>query len=72
MKMKNKDNVTKWSRAINFMAIIIAIYLFIESVFSKQIINSGYFFYSAILGVLMIIVGILSFIMYYITKRKSK
>ena len=72
MKTKNRNNASKWSRVINIIAIVMTIYLFIESVFSKQIISSGYFIYSAILGGVMVMIGILSIMMYYITKHKSK
>ena len=52
------------------MAVIMPVLLLISSVFNDELLKSGYYIYFAIFGVIILIFGALSVILYYISKKK--
>jgi len=54
------------------MVILMVIYLLVGSVFHDEIKDSGYLIYFTILGFIVLTLGFVSLIAYYISKKKSK
>lgn len=69
-----KENQTKMNKSTKFMsvmAVLMPIILLISSVFNDELLKSGYYVYFAIFGTIILILGALSIILYYISKKRK-
>jgi Mg2+ and Co2+ transporter CorA len=63
--------MNKSTKFLSVMAVLMPAILLISSVFNDELVKSGYYIYFAIFGVIILILGALSVILYYISKKRK-
>ncbi len=64
--------MNKYSRFKKIMGFMSIITLVVLSVFEKELLQPKYYYYSATIGVVVIIIALISVILYNIEKNKNK
>lgn len=69
---KNLTKMNKSTKFLSVMALLMPVILLISSVFNDELLKSGYYIYFAIFGVIILTLGALSVILYYISKKRKQ
>ena len=62
----------KTSKFLNVMLVIMTIIFLSYNVFKEELLKSNYYNYFAVVGIIVILLGFVSVILYYISKKKHK